>query len=79
MVYSGLSLNSKMLSGSPYLNFFLTGVVEVPGIILALVIVDRVGRKPCICGGLIVASGCCLAAGFIPSGKCAYIGLNVLI
>ena len=69
MVYSGLSLNSKSLSGDPYVNFLLCGLAEVPGILLALALVDKVGRKACICCGLLVAAVCCCVAGFVHLGK----------
>ena len=30
LVYYGLSLSTSALAGDPYLNFFLSGLVEIP-------------------------------------------------
>ena len=35
MSFYGLSLNSHSLAGDPYLNFFLTALVEIPGYAMA--------------------------------------------
>lgn len=37
MVYYGLSLNTFILSGNPYLNFLLMGLAEFPAYIIAQV------------------------------------------
>ena len=37
LVYYGLSLNSSNLAGDPYLNFFISGAVEVPAYIFVQV------------------------------------------
>ena len=45
MVYYGLSLNTGNLGGDFYLNFFLSGIVEIPAYILCLLLLERTGRK----------------------------------
>ena len=37
MVYYGLSLNATNLAGSPYTNFLLVALVEIPGKYLVLI------------------------------------------
>ena len=37
LVYYGLSLSSSSLAGDPYLNFFISGAVEVPAYIFVQV------------------------------------------
>lgn len=44
-VYYGLSLNTSNLGGNPYLNFVISGAVELPGLALATILLDRVGRR----------------------------------
>ncbi|XP_038050723.1 organic cation transporter protein-like [Patiria miniata] len=46
MVYYGLSLNSSNLAGDKYLNFFLLGLVEVPGYLVVYPLIEWWGRRP---------------------------------
>ncbi|ESN92020.1 hypothetical protein HELRODRAFT_90057 [Helobdella robusta] len=57
-VYYGLSLNATSISGDPYLNFFLSALVEVPAYALAVPLLSRLGRIQPI-------SGCYLAVGLL--------------
>lgn len=45
LVYYGLSLNTGSLAGSPYLNFFLSGLVEIPAYITAALMLQYIGRR----------------------------------
>ncbi|XP_062610624.1 organic cation transporter protein-like, partial [Saccostrea cucullata] len=45
ITYYGLFLISGTMSGNMYLNFFLNGMVELPGIFLYLFTINRYGRK----------------------------------
>jgi len=45
MVYYGLSLNVGALSGSIYMNTFVSGIVEFPSHAFAQVCVDKLGRR----------------------------------
>ncbi|CAH1789514.1 unnamed protein product, partial [Owenia fusiformis] len=45
LVYYGLSLSTSSLNGDPYVNFALTGLVEVPAVILTMVAMLKFGRK----------------------------------
>ena len=44
-----------------YITFIFGGFVEIPALLLMFSIVDRVGRKPIICGGYIIAAICMLS------------------
>ncbi|XP_022108294.1 organic cation transporter protein-like [Acanthaster planci] len=46
MVYYGMSLNSSNLAGDKYLNFFLIGLVEVPGYLVLYFLIEWWGRRP---------------------------------
>uniref|UniRef100_A0A0K2T5E1 Major facilitator superfamily (MFS) profile domain-containing protein n=1 Tax=Lepeophtheirus salmonis TaxID=72036 RepID=A0A0K2T5E1_LEPSM len=64
MVYYGLSLISVNLGGNIYINFFLSGLVEIPSYIITFLLLSRLGRRwllvvysfmsgvMCICAGL---------------------------
>ncbi|KAJ1519978.1 hypothetical protein ONE63_004210 [Megalurothrips usitatus] len=65
-VYYGLSLNAVTLSGDEYVNFILSGLVEVPANLLAFWLQDRAGRRLSQAGTLVVAGASCLAFLAIP-------------
>ncbi|XP_033637301.1 organic cation transporter protein-like [Asterias rubens] len=46
MVYYGMSLNSSNLAGDKYLNFFLLGLVEIPGYVVSYFMLEWWGRRP---------------------------------
>lgn len=59
-VYYGLTFNTNSLAGDPSLNFFLSGLVEVPAYILCLIILYYSGRKMSLVGTMIGAGICFL-------------------
>ncbi|KAK3921008.1 Organic cation transporter protein [Frankliniella fusca] len=67
-VYYGLSLNAVTLSGDEYVNFILSGLVELPANLLSLWLQDYVGRRWTLAGTLIVSGVCCLAFLGVPAG-----------
>ncbi|VVC88713.1 unnamed protein product [Leptidea sinapis] len=50
-----------------YLNYILTCAIEIPGFYTAVFILDRIGRKPTLCGGFLFSAACNIAFVFIPS------------
>ncbi|XP_075163047.1 SLC22A family member [Haematobia irritans] len=66
LVYFGLSLNSVLLDGDKYNNFIYIALVEIPGFLLPLVIMDRFGRRYSMFGTMLISGLCCLATVFIP-------------
>lgn len=45
IVYFGISLYLPMLSKNPFLNFFISGMVEFPGYLVAQLTIAYLGRK----------------------------------
>ena len=45
IVYFGISLYLPTLSKNPFLNFFISGVVEFPGYLIAQLTIAYLGRK----------------------------------
>ncbi|XP_069357890.1 organic cation transporter protein-like [Maniola hyperantus] len=74
LVYHGLIINSVNLSGNRYLNYIYVALVEIPGFWTAILLLDRIGRKPVLIGGFWLCAGCQFAFAFIPSG---YNGLSL--
>ncbi|XP_019630105.1 PREDICTED: organic cation transporter protein-like [Branchiostoma belcheri] len=73
LVYYGLSLNTSNLGGDDYLNFFISGVVEIPAYISSVYIADWFGRPKTHAAYMIIgAVGCIicpfLTAPYLPEG-----------
>uniref|UniRef100_T1PB12 Sugar (And other) transporter n=1 Tax=Musca domestica TaxID=7370 RepID=T1PB12_MUSDO len=58
LIALGLSLNSVNLGGNKYNNFMLNGLVQVPGLILPLFIMNSLGRRTSLCGSMLVCAIC---------------------
>lgn len=68
-VYYGLNLSAVSLAGNKYFNFILSNVIEIPAHLLALLLVNKIGRRWSMCGSLILAGLSCIAMEFVPGGK----------
>ncbi|XP_059481373.1 organic cation transporter protein [Neocloeon triangulifer] len=64
-VFYGLSVNSTSLGGDKYLNFSMVCLAEIPGYSLAWLCLHK-GRRPSLCGSMLLCAVTCLAAAFIP-------------
>ncbi|XP_047499824.1 organic cation transporter protein-like isoform X2 [Penaeus chinensis] len=67
-VYYGLSLNTGNLGGNDYLNFTISGAVELPAHALTILLLDRVGRRIPLCAFLLLGGVSLLSTMFIPAG-----------
>ncbi|XP_071528745.1 organic cation transporter protein-like [Panulirus ornatus] len=67
-VYYGLSLNTGNLGGNAYLNFVISGAVELPAHALTILLLDRVGRRVPLCSFLVLGGLALLSTIFIPKG-----------
>lgn len=69
-VYYGLSLNTSNLpGGNDYLNLTLSGLVEFPGFVFCLLMMDRYGRRPSLCLSMIFCGAAMIAVVFVPKGS----------
>ncbi|KAL8611301.1 hypothetical protein ACOMHN_013732 [Nucella lapillus] len=64
LTFYGLNLNIGSLSGSVYLNFLLSGVVEIVSYALCIVLLDRVGRRALNASLMLLAGVTCTATVF---------------
>ncbi|XP_055889222.1 organic cation transporter protein-like [Biomphalaria glabrata] len=69
LVYYGLSLNTENLAGSPYLNFFIAGAVEIPAYALCILLLNRVGRRWPLILSMYVGGIACILSECIPSNR----------
>uniref|UniRef100_A0A3B5AG31 Solute carrier family 22 member 5-like n=1 Tax=Stegastes partitus TaxID=144197 RepID=A0A3B5AG31_9TELE len=74
--YFGLVLNTSNLYGDPYLNCFLSAVIEVPAYIIALLLLQHCSRHFCQSSTLFLAGVMILCARLIPierQGLCRFL------
>ncbi|KAJ6645244.1 Solute carrier family 22 member 8, partial [Pseudolycoriella hygida] len=64
-VFYGLSLNSQNLSGNKYLNFILVCLIEIPGLTLAWIAMNKLGRRFSLSGSLLLCGITCVCGGFV--------------
>nr|CAD7430722.1 unnamed protein product [Timema monikensis] len=64
--YFGLSWNSSSLGGNDYLNFLISGLVEIPAPGLLILTLDRWGRKPLFTGTMLLTASVLLLSNLIP-------------
>ncbi|XP_008572826.1 PREDICTED: solute carrier family 22 member 3 [Galeopterus variegatus] len=69
VVYQGLVMRLGIIGGNLYIDFFISGVVELPGALLILLTIERVGRRLPFAASNIVAGVACLVTAFIPEGN----------
>lgn len=67
LIALGLSLNSVNLGGNKYHNFMLNGFVQIPGLLLPLIIMDRIGRRYSLCASMLICAICMGASAAIGS------------
>ncbi|KAJ8029102.1 Organic cation transporter-like protein [Holothuria leucospilota] len=79
IIYYGLSLNTGSLAGDPYLNFFLSGAVEIPSYILAVAVVTWFGRKIPVCCFHFIGGLACIVTVLIPTATDKEKDLSALI
>ncbi|XP_052123042.1 organic cation transporter protein isoform X2 [Frankliniella occidentalis] len=65
--YYGLSWNTSNLGGNDFLNFLISGVVEIPGYVMLLLLLNRWGRKATLCSALIITGLALLLTQVVPS------------
>lgn len=66
MVYYGIALAADDLGGSLYLNFVLVSLVEFPAVLIAIVCLNRFGRKKTTMASLFLSGIVCLCVPTIP-------------
>ena len=69
MGFYGLSQNTSDLPGSPYVTFMLTALVELPGYVIAVPLMQYWGRKPTLVLLFAVGGISCILAGLLTHGK----------
>ena len=63
MCYYGLSFASTSLAGSPHTNFCLSVIVEIPGYLFCIFVMDCWGRRPILSFCQLLSGVSCILAG----------------
>ncbi|XP_042906962.1 organic cation transporter protein [Parasteatoda tepidariorum] len=66
-MYYGLSYNTNDLAGDPYINFLVSGALEIPSYMLLIWAVKRLGRRPTLVGFMLAAGIACGAIAVSPN------------
>lgn len=66
ITYYGLSWNTSNLGGNDYLNFVVSGAVEIPAYTFLLLTLNRWGRKSILCGSMVCAGVSLLLTMLVP-------------
>ncbi|XP_050466688.1 organic cation transporter protein [Cataglyphis hispanica] len=64
--YYGLSWHASNLGGNDYVNFVISGIVEVPAYTFLIFTLNRWGRKIILCGCMMLSGLALLATLFVP-------------
>lgn len=64
-VFYGLAINSVSLAGDKYTNYMLVVSVEVIGVVINALVLDRIGRKRSLLIGFMVCGVSCCAIPFV--------------
>eukprot|EP00058_Branchiostoma_floridae_P006628 XP_002592116.1 hypothetical protein BRAFLDRAFT_59470 [Branchiostoma floridae] len=67
MVYYGLSLNTSALGGDDYINFFLSGLVEFPALLMSIIVIEKWGRRSPHIMFMVGGGVACICTLFVPS------------
>lgn len=67
LVYYGLNLNAVTLAGNKYINFMFVSLAEIPGYAITYYVMERYGRRQCLCGSLLVCGIVCALSDFLPA------------
>ncbi|XP_012216621.1 organic cation transporter protein [Linepithema humile] len=65
--YYGLSWHASNLGGNDYVNFVISGLVEVPAYTFLIFTLNRWGRKIILCGCMMLSGLALLATLFVPA------------
>ncbi|KAI5633329.1 major facilitator superfamily domain-containing protein [Phthorimaea operculella] len=63
-----MNINAVNLSGNSYLNYVYVAAIEIPGFWTAILLLDRIGRKPLLIFAYFLCCACQFAFAFMPAG-----------
>lgn len=64
--YYGLTMAASDLGGDVYISTALSGLIEIPSCLIAVSVIDRLGRRLTLCGFMLLGGATCLSIQMIP-------------
>ncbi|CAI5444338.1 unnamed protein product [Caenorhabditis angaria] len=58
MVYYGMAMKANVLGGDIYTSSIFAALVEIPALFVVYLLIDRIGRRLLLAGGLFIAGAC---------------------
>ncbi|XP_072944771.1 organic cation transporter protein-like [Epargyreus clarus] len=68
-IYYGLVMNSVGLPGDKYWNFFMSAAASFPGELIAMYLMNRIGRKKPLIYGYLTCGALCFLCAVVPESK----------
>lgn len=79
LVYYGLVLNLSNIGGNIYINTIISGLVEIPSILISVVILLKMGRRIPLCLTMVAGGIACLLTTILPSDTDEWISLSLVM
>ncbi|XP_025407672.1 organic cation transporter protein-like isoform X1 [Sipha flava] len=79
LVYYGLVLNLSNIGGNIYVNTIISGLVEIPSILISVVILLKMGRRLPLCITMVAGGIACLFTTIIPSDTEKWVSLSLVM
>lgn len=79
LVYYGLVLNLSNIGGNIYINTIISGLVEIPSILISVVILLKMGRRIPLCLTMVVGGIACLLTTILPPDTDEWISLSLVM
>ncbi|XP_050437931.1 organic cation transporter protein-like isoform X2 [Adelges cooleyi] len=79
LVYYGLVLNLSNIGGNIYINTILSGLVEIPSILISVVILLKMGRKKPLCLTMVAGGIACLLTTVLPPDTDEWVSLSLVM
>jgi len=67
MAYFGIALHTPEFGSNVFLVFFIGGVMDLPVLLLTPCLLNSIGRRICLTGGLALGAACLLLSSLVPS------------
>ena len=68
MAYFGIALHTPEFGSNVFLVFFIGGVMDLPVLLFTPCLLNSLGRRRCLTGGLTLGAACLILSSIVPSG-----------
>lgn len=76
IIFTCCRLHASCLQDCLSFQFVTDRIVEIPAYIGGIFVMDKLGRRPTLSGGLIISGIACLITGLVPEGNVIFVAFN---